>query len=333
MAPVQEGSFQLGFDLRPLTEDGELDRSLDNRGIMHSLESDMLFKLASENRDKGNAAVKEGNCQPAIGNYSEAIMQLRSLENEQDVRWNDEARLKVRELRATLYLNLSLCFFKLQQWTHCINTATRALQGDKEKPDPRDAVLPPEKRAKALFRRANAQCEGFGNFDKALEDLKKALEYTPDDKAVAQMLKKCEIAVKKTEKAATKKMSGFLKKEATSGEGLFDDSLRPSAESIAPKPAMPSEPVKMSDGLWVMPKMEEPERRPLQGEEGLNLEELSREIAEMREENPEEFQKMRDQVKDMLEQKAKEAEAAGAAGEEAAPAAAADAAEAEPAAA
>lgn len=306
MAPVQEGSFQLGFEVRPLTEDGELDKSLDNRGIMHSLETDMLFKLASENRDRGNGSVKEGNYQPAIGNYSEAIMQLRSLEEEQDVRWNDDARLKVRELRATLYLNLSLCFFKLQQWTHCINTATRALQGDKEKPDPRDAVLPPEKRAKALFRRASAQCEGFGNFDKAMDDLRKALEHTPDDKAISQMLRKCEIAVKKTEKAATKKLTGFLNKESLSGEGLFDDSLRPSAEDIAPKPAMPSEPVKMSDGLWVVPKAEEPEERPPRKPEDLDLEELSREIAEMREDNPEEYAKMREKVQHMLEQKALE---------------------------
>merc|ERR1719454_1596703 len=110
-------------------------------------------------------------------------MQLRSLESENDVRWDDTARLKVRELRAAAYLNLSLCFLKTEQWTHAINTATRALQGDKEPPDPKEDVLSPEKKAKALFRRAQAQNEGFGNFDKAKEDLEKALEYAPEDKA------------------------------------------------------------------------------------------------------------------------------------------------------
>merc|ERR1712217_845282 len=106
----------------------------------------------------------------------------------------DAERLKVRQLRAAAYLNLSLCFLKGQQWMHATNTATRALQGDKEPPDARDDVLTPDKKAKALFRRATAQCE-FGNFDKAQEDLKKALEYVPQDGQIQEMLRKCDYAV------------------------------------------------------------------------------------------------------------------------------------------
>jgi hypothetical protein len=185
---------------------------------------------------------------------------------------------------------------KLEQWTHCINTATRALQGDKETPDPRDAVLEPEKRSKALFRRAQAQCEGFGNFDKARDDLKKALEYTPDDKAIDQMLRKCDFAVKKTSKAADKKMQGFLKKEAEGGDGLFDDSLRGSS-TVEPK--KPTEPVKVSDGLWIAPQTE-----PVVESEGgqkLDLDELSREINEMREDQPEKYAELRAKICAQLE--------------------------------
>jgi len=296
--------------MRPLTTDGGLDTSLDNTRLPHAVEHDMLYKLASENREAGNKLVGESKHEQAIGRYSEAIMQLRSLESETDVKWDDAARLKVRELRAAAYLNLSLCFVKTEQWTHAINTATRALQGDKAVPDPKDAVLPPEKRAKALFRRAQAQCEGFGNFDKAQDDLRKALENAPDDKAVQQMLKKCDIAVKKTTKAADKKMGGFLKKGAESGEGLFDDSLRPSAE--APKAKAPAEPVKVKDGLWVMPEGGQPPGAGPEASEDqtdIDYEELGREIAEMKSEKPELYAQLREQVKVLAEQQAEELEA------------------------
>lgn len=291
--------------------DGNLDTSLDSTGQMHSLEKDMLWKMALENREGGNKMVKEGLYEQAVGRYSEVIMQLRSLEQETDVKWTDGSRGQVRELRAMAYLNLSLCFLKTEQWTHAVNTATRALQGDKQVVDPKDAVLPPDKKSKALFRRAQAQCEGFGNFDKALEDLKKAFEYTPDDKAIEQMMKKCEFAVKKTTKAADKKMAGFLSK-ATSDEGLFDESLRPS--NVDKKPPPSTEPIKMKDGLWIMPPGAEAaaggaERNAdatnIDGET-IDFEELGREIAEMREERPEDFAEIRDKVKGILEKKAQE---------------------------
>merc|ERR1719230_453940 len=147
------------------------------------------------------------------------IMQLRALDNEVGIEWTDEGHLAVRQLRASAYLNLSLCFLKTEQWTHASNTATRAIQGDKDPPDPKEDVLAPEKKAKALFRRATAQCEGFGNFDKALEDLRRAHEFAPEDKAVQQMLKKCELAVAKTEKTATQKMKGFLSKSKEIQDG------------------------------------------------------------------------------------------------------------------
>jgi len=306
------GGFQLGFEVRPLTTEGGLDTSLDNTGVMHSLEHDMLYKMAMENREGGNKMVQEGQHEQAIGRYSELIMQLRSLENEQDVKWDDAARLKVRELRATAYLNLSLCFLKLEQWTHATNTATRALQGDKDPADPKDAVLPPEKRAKALFRRAQAQCEGFGNFDRALEDLRKALEYTPQDKAVEQMMKKCDLAVRKTSKAADRKMAGFLKKEDASGEGLFDDSLRPSPDAVE-KPKELKEPIKLKEGLWVAPKAEahKEAEKAAENDEEINVENLGREIAEIREEDPALYEEMRQKVQqrieEMVEEKEKEA--------------------------
>jgi len=286
-------------------EDGSLDTSLDGNGRMHGLEHDMLWKMANENREGGNKMVASGQHEQAIGRYSEVIMQLRSLEQETDVKWDDDARFKVKELRALSYLNLSMCFLKMEQWEHAINTSTRAIVGDKNVPDPKDNVLPKDKKAKALFRRATAHCEGFGSFDKALDDLREAAKFAPEDKAVAQMLKKCEFAVKKTTKAADKKMAGFLQKEAASGEGLFDESLRPKPELEKPKPT--PDVVKLTDGLWIAPEETKEVEEKERGE--VDVEELGREIAEMKEENPELFAQLQTQVKDFVSKNLDELEA------------------------
>eukprot|EP00971_Amphidinium_carterae_P084885 1679696-Amphidinium_carterae.1 len=46
--------------------------------------------MACENREGGNKLVQEAQFEQAVGRYSELIMQLRSLEGEEDVKWNDE---------------------------------------------------------------------------------------------------------------------------------------------------------------------------------------------------------------------------------------------------
>jgi len=305
---MPSGGYEMGFTLTPLTGDGGLDTSGDFTGGPHPAEDDTLYKMACENRDVGNKMVKEGEYEAAIAKYSELIMQLRALGEEKDVKWTDAGEEAVRQLRAAAYLNLSLCFLKTQQWTHASNTATRAMQGDKDPPDPKQDVLPAEKKAKALFRRAQAQSEGFGNYDKAKADLEKALEYAPEDKAVQQELRKIQQTLLKSVKESDKKLAGFLSgsKKAQSGEGIFDDKLRPTEEDLKAKP-LPQEPKKLSDGLWIVPKDEaetKAEQERAEGEESIDYEELAREIKEIREERPEVFAEMRDKVKGYLEQEA-----------------------------
>eukprot|EP00927_Polykrikos_kofoidii_P020616 TRINITY_DN19824_c0_g1_i1.p1 TRINITY_DN19824_c0_g1~~TRINITY_DN19824_c0_g1_i1.p1 ORF type:complete len:375 (-),score=110.20 TRINITY_DN19824_c0_g1_i1:33-1073(-) len=307
------GGYSMGFQMQPLTTDGGLDTSLDFRGGRHSWKRDPLYKMSCENREKGNDLVKEAKYEQAIAQYSELIMKTRSLENEEDVTWEDDGKEQVRLLRATAYLNLSLCFLKLEQWTHASNTATRAIQGDKEPPEPNENVLPADKKAKALFRRATAQCEGFGNFDKALEDLRKAKELTPEDKGIEQMLRKCVIAVKKTEKAADKKMAGFLGKADKSGDGIFDEASR-QRDTEAPKL---TETKKLQDGLWLVPQDKEQAAQAAAvggdaastaitvsdgagGEEKIDFDEVSREIREMKEEKPELYEEVRQKIATVL---------------------------------
>jgi tetratricopeptide (TPR) repeat protein len=299
----------MGFELKHVTEE-EYNKMCEPKPP-HSVDEDPLYNMCVENKTNANKAVKEGNYDQAIASYSELIMQSRALEKEEDIVWDDEGagKKKVFQLRAAAYLNLSLCFLKQQQWTHASNTATRALQGDKEPADPEEDVLDDKQKAKALFRRAEAQMEGFGNFDKGREDLEAALKLTPDDKAIMQQLKKVQLAQKKVAKAADKKMTGFLNTEkAKKGEGIFSDKDR-ERDTSAPKL---KEPVKLQEGLWIAPKDEDKEKETGGNNDlGLDYDELSREITEMKESAPETYAAMKAKTKELVEQMVAEREAKG----------------------
>lgn len=292
------GGYQVGFQLTPLSVDGSLDAA-DFKGGPHPVEKDPIYKLCVDNRDSGNKMVQEGKIEEAIARYSELIMQSRALESEPDVQWTDEGRDLVRHLRAAAYLNLSLCFLKSKQWQHAINTATRALQGDKDPPEPKENVLLPEKKAKALYRRAVALRDGFDKLDEAVKDLKKALEYVPEDKNVQLELQRTNQALAKEKKKSDKKLAGFLSSQSQGG--IFSESDR---QRDTRGPELPSEPVKVSDGLWVVPKEEKEAEEGVQEakEAGIDLDELGREINELREDKPEVFNELRDKMKTLIEE-------------------------------
>ncbi|CAE7312000.1 HOP2 [Symbiodinium sp. CCMP2456] len=292
------GGYQVGFQLTPLSVDGSLDAA-DFKGGPHPVEKDPIYKLCLDNRDSGNKMVQEGKIEEAIARYSELIMQSRALESEPDVQWTDEGRDLVRHLRAAAYLNLSLCFLKSKQWQHAINTATRALQGDKDPPEPKENVLLPEKKAKALYRRAVALRDGFDKLDEAVKDLKKALEYVPEDKNVQLELQRTNQALAKEKKKSDKKLAGFLSSQSQGG--IFSEADR---QRDTKGPELPSEPVKVSDGLWVVPKEEKEAEEGVQEakEAGIDLDELGREINELREDKPEVFSELRDKMKTLIEE-------------------------------
>lgn len=198
-------------------------------------------------------------------------------------------------------------FRQIEQWQHASNAATRAIQGDKVVPDPFDDVLPAEKKAKAYFRRAQAQTEGFGNFEKALADLEAAHALAPDDKNILNTLNKTKYAVNKTEKTAEKKMMGFLSKSSgvKKGEGLFDDDLRPSNTSNLPQEI--TEVKKISDGLWLAPRAKD---QPEDGGE-IDYDELSRELQEIKDEKPEAYAELREKFKNMVEKEVEDEQATG----------------------
>lgn len=311
--PGATGGYTVGYEIRPLMEDGDLDKSnldgtpaeLREDGVKHPAHKDMLYKMAEENKDGGNKLVQDSNFEAAIARYSEAIMQLRSLQDETCVAWDDAGRFQVRTLRSMCYLNLSLCFFKTEQWVHAVNTATRAIQGDMNPPQKDDDVLPPEKKAKALFRRAQANAHGILNTEEATKDLEAALKLTPGDKAIQAELKKVTLGQKILEKDQKQKMSGFLSnsKKAKEGEGIFKEKERPTEEELKAKPQGPKDIVKMTDGLWIAPEQEE---APQPKESEINFDELGQDIDKMKQNDPKLYNELREFVACKVQQAAEE---------------------------
>merc|ERR1712129_400140 len=103
--------------------------------------------------------------------------------------------------------------------------------------------------------------------------------------------------LKKSEKAADKAMSGFFgnSKKVQSGEGLFDESSR-----TRPSEPKCNEVKKITDGLWLAPQQEEKKATTADGE--IDFEEVSREINELREENPKAYKELREKVKGHMEE-------------------------------
>ena len=166
-------------------------------------EENAMYETAVTHRDVGNKLVQAKRYQLATDRCYEAIDTLNGIDDECE---------EVRVLRATVYLNLSMCHVKGEHWEAVVETATCALQGDRRVPDPLDDVLPPEKKAKALFRRATAHDEGFGNYEPAREDLRRARVYAPGDTSIEALFRKYDLAAKKEATAADRKLAGFLRK-------------------------------------------------------------------------------------------------------------------------
>ncbi|CAJ1430296.1 unnamed protein product, partial [Effrenium voratum] len=143
----------------------------------------------------------------------------------------------------------------------------------------------------------------------AQKDLQKALEYVSEDKNVQQELQRVSQLLAKEKKQADKKLAGFLagSKKVKAGTGIFSEADRARDTS---GPELPQDPVKVSDGLWLVPKDEDKEAKDAQ-DAGVDLDELSREINELREDKPEVFQELREKMKTMVEEEVAKHEVTG----------------------
>mmetsp|Transcript_16084 Transcript_16084/g.40910 ORF Transcript_16084/g.40910 Transcript_16084/m.40910 type:complete len:300 (-) Transcript_16084:95-994(-) len=266
--------------------------------------------MALESREMGNKRFVDGDYDAATAAYTELIMQTRALEKEGDIVWPEDSKKEAFLLRATAYLNLSQCFLKTQQWTHAINTATRAMVGDENPSNPAHDVLPDEKKVKALFRRAQAHRES-GSYEKARKDIEEAREKGGAAADLDAELAKIKRAEKGAEKAAKKKLTGFL-----SGARLGDDEedarrAKEAAEKALkeanrdPKEIMDNM-KQVASGLYVAPGAQPPP--PEENPHDIDFEELGAEITRMKVDEPEAFDELKKHIEQHLMSLPKEGE-------------------------
>ena len=100
------------------------------------------------------------------------------------------------QLQASTFLNLSICYFKMQEFRKSLDRATESLTLKQSE--------------KALYRRAQAYA-ALKDYWKAVADLKAAIKLNPSDpNNFAQELARFEQLAQAKDKASDKKLKGFL---------------------------------------------------------------------------------------------------------------------------
>ncbi|PFX15843.1 Peptidyl-prolyl cis-trans isomerase FKBP62 [Stylophora pistillata] len=145
------------------------------------------MSLAKHHKEKGTDCFKSGNWTSAARRYSQALKQLILIEDKLSERKEDQ-----EQLRATCLLNLSACQGKLGQYDFVALNCTKVL-----------SLWPTN--VKALFRRGQAFVI-LNEFEKAREDLEKALTYDPSNRAVKDQLR----ILKQKEQKHDEKLSNAL---------------------------------------------------------------------------------------------------------------------------
>merc|ERR1719454_2122794 len=111
------------------------------------------MEVAQENKATGSKALGSADYESAKWKYGLAMICCNRITEER----TEEQEEAVKAMHLALYLNLSLCALKEEEWEEAIVHTTQVLDLDKRS-------------AKALFRRAQAH-EAREDWDEAIKDL------------------------------------------------------------------------------------------------------------------------------------------------------------------
>ncbi|CAK6951128.1 peptidyl-prolyl cis-trans isomerase FKBP4 [Scomber scombrus] len=128
-------------------------------------------------KDKGTQYFKEGKYKQASVQYKRIVSWL---EHESGLSEEDEKKAKA--LRLAAYLNLAMCFLKLQEPSQALENCDKALELDASN-------------EKAFFRRGEALC-GLKEFDKARDDFQQVVQLYPANKAAKSQVILCQKHIK-----------------------------------------------------------------------------------------------------------------------------------------
>lgn len=141
-----------------------------------------------------------------------------------------ETAREVEELKISCLLNLSMCFWKTNEWANCIRASNRVLEIDPIN-------------TKALYRRAQARiipayCGTTENL-MALEDLKKAVQIKPDDSLLTTAYAELKISLA-NQKQKDKKTFNNLFERKVDADDPADEPYHPSTATSATSFTPPS---------------------------------------------------------------------------------------------
>ncbi|KZV32809.1 outer envelope protein 61 [Dorcoceras hygrometricum] len=147
-------------------------------------------------KKQGNELHSQGKYQAALEKYTRAKNNVKEVPTS-----------KSRNLLLACSLNMMSCYLKTKQYRECIREGTEVLAND-------------AKNLKALYRRGQALKE-LGRLTDAVSDLRKALEVSPGDDTIAEVLRDAEESL--TKEADNHPSRGLVIEEITEEDGVSSD--------------------------------------------------------------------------------------------------------------
>ncbi|KLO08926.1 TPR-like protein [Schizopora paradoxa] len=168
-----------------------------------------------QHKSSADQAFKEGKYKNALSSYHFALTYLKGLNRNSPATANttegqEKPKNEVEVEIAKIYSNQSACHFKLANWKRVVECADDAIRLDKDN-------------TKAKFRKAIANAE-MGYTENAISQLETLLKEDPaSSPSINTELAKIRVKDKERQKAADKKLKGFLSKD----KPLFPDEDKP----------------------------------------------------------------------------------------------------------
>lgn len=166
------GEFKEGDEwmMTPMDSSGDSHPDFPEDSDVELNDVEKIVSIAEDVKNIGNTLFKSQNWEMATKKYNKA---LRYVESSKDVTGDDNIE-KLNPIALSCNLNIAACKLKMADWRAAIESCYEALEIDPSN-------------TKALYRRAQGW-QGLKDYDQALEDLKKAHEVAPEDKAISAEL-------------------------------------------------------------------------------------------------------------------------------------------------
>mmetsp|Transcript_48774 Transcript_48774/g.115915 ORF Transcript_48774/g.115915 Transcript_48774/m.115915 type:complete len:700 (-) Transcript_48774:54-2153(-) len=182
------------------------DLGMDNDKDDRSMPKAERLRLGESNKTEGNELFKAGKFDDAIRRYKKAVDHVTRPEVAQNL--SPEEKEQADKIKSGCHLNMAQCYIKAASQVETDKGKNDAEPYYKKAKNSLDDCLEIGENVKARFRRANVW-EKLGDIDKAMTDIKAALQVEPEDKDLLKSRDRFEKLLNK-QKEAQKKMYGKM---------------------------------------------------------------------------------------------------------------------------